>query len=1117
MTVLIKEVCNTCSKGISIGQAIVECSVCNCVTHHKCYRSSNTDFDGNFLCDSCANFTTVKRYNPFKHDLHDDEIDLDDLNTKLACILENCAQYDTETINECMKKLTVGQMSILFQNIDGNQSNFDTMCIDLRRYHHKFSVIALAETNVGPEMNSLYQLSEYNSFYQSTFNNKRKGTGVAMYVHQSISATVDTDLSHVSENLETLFLKFTTGNSSTVVGVLYRPPSGNLDEAFNELAEILDSAPKNTFITGDFNINLHEPDSRKVEKYEQVVYSRGFNPIISIMTHEKPGCLPSCIDNIITNDLDNIITSCTVKDKISHHHPLYLALNHVTDMNPCKIKRKQYYDFSTSNVEKFTNNLSKRFQTTTISNFDSFADAFNDVYEDCFKLETPKTTKRTMQNNPWITPALVTSINHCHQLYDKWVKARKVKCRLGERDSKGGLCHCTVCNCKRTEYTKYKNFRRELKKVKELAQTSYNKGKFNEAKGDSKKTWQLINSIRGKGKRQIKPLFVIDNEKITNRRKIANEFNNYFVSLAPNLNRQYRSNIGEVGIAPLPSFMDYLPVASSSSIFLHDCTPDEIIKHISELKNGKASDIPVHVIKKCSNIISPILAVLFNELMRDGIFPDRLKTGKISPIYKKDNEELLENYRPVSTLAIFGKLFEKIIYSRLYSFLTSQNTLFENQFGFRKSHSTNHALNYSVDYINSKVKEKHHVLGIFIDLSKAFDTISHDKLLIKLERYGIRGNANRLIASYLTSRKQYVSVLDEQSDELPVLVGVPQGSVLGPLLFIIYINDIFSVSKLGEFVLFADDTNIFVVDKCVKKLYQKGNEIMNSVYQYMKCNLLHINIKKCCYIHFSPRGFKDDNSFNDQNVLTLNSTVIKQVEDTKFLGVIIDKNLNWKPHTSYLTTKLKCEVGKLCRMRRFIPKELFNDLYHTLFESHLTYGISVWGGISNNRLEPMFKTQKKCIRILFGDQEAYREKFKTCVRARPFELQKLGADFYEREASKPLFNKLDILTVHSLYKYHCLLEMFKIIKLHLPIPLYSLFKKSPRRAGYLISPPLSTLFAFQASSLWNQCLKQSSKVDFTTSIAVVKSRLKTMLLRCQKLGRPEEWCVKNFSITDCTL
>ena len=281
--------------------------------------------------------------------------------------------------------------------------------------------------------------------------------------------------------------------------------------------------------------------------------------------------------------------------------------------------------------------------------------------------------------------------------------------------------------------------------------------------------------------------------------------------------------------------------------------------------------------------------------------------------------------------------------------MTSQKILYENQFGFRKQHSTNHAINYSVTHIKKLTREKNHVLGIFIDLSKAFDTISHEKLLCKLYKYGIRGNTHALIGSYLSNRKQYVSVLGENSDELSVLFGVPQGSVLGPLLFIIYINDIYNSTDLGKFVLFADDTNIFVADKCKIKVFEKANKVLKSINDYMKCNLLHINIKKCCYMHFTSNR-KEVTADDDMLNLVLGQNVIKCVKETKFLGVIIDNKLSWDAHIKYLNSKLKCEIGKLNRMKHVIPNELYKNLYLTLFESHLSYGITAWGGVSKNLL-----------------------------------------------------------------------------------------------------------------------------------------------------------------------
>ena len=192
-----------------------------------------------------------------------------------------------------------------------------------------------------------------------------------------------------------------------------------------------------------------------------------------------------------------------------------------------------------------------------------------------------------------------------------------------------------------------------------------------------------------------------------------------------------------------------------------------------------------------------------------------------------------------------------------------------------------------------------------------------------------------------------------------------------------------------------------VVDRCRKTLYQKANEILRSLQLYMKCNLLHINIKKCCYIHFKPSH--SDNSAIEDEILTLNNIVIKKVAETKFLGVIIDDQLSWKAHIQSLNSKLKCEIGKLCRIRHVIPEKHHKELYHALFESHLRFGISVWGGVSNNRLEPIFVTQKKCIRILFGDLEAYLDKFKKIKGLAVNSMRKNIPSLYSRKIISLLF------------------------------------------------------------------------------------------------------------------
>jgi hypothetical protein len=276
-----------------------------------------------------------------------------------------------------------------------------------------------------------------------------------------------------------------------------------------------------------------------------------------------------------------------------------------------------------------------------------------------------------------------------------------------------------------------------------------------------------------------------------------------------------------------------------------------LVQNLSPRKAAGIDDFNAKTIKiALSSILDPLTHV-FNLSFSQGHVPNQLKISKVIPVYKKKEKFLPVNYRPISLLSIFDKILEKLMYKRLYSFLTKHDILYDYQFGFRSQHSTTLAITEIVDNIRDDLDKPNHVLGLYLDLSKAFDCVDHAILIDKLSHYGIRGLALKWFKSYLNDRSQKTNVNNTYSNLCPVNTGVPQGSVLGPILFLIYVNDIANCINHGKVRLFADDTNLFFSDKSIPRLQSQANDALVQLHKWFSANKLTLNTDKTCYTIFS--------------------------------------------------------------------------------------------------------------------------------------------------------------------------------------------------------------------------------------------------------------------------
>ena len=855
--------------------------------------------------------------------------------------------HSCETIRQSISNTS---FSVLHHNIRSLAANFDDLTLLLSDLKHDFNIIGLSETKIMIDKPPLTNISMPGYQFASQ-PSKHNAGGVGFYIKDNIEFHFRDDLSSTTEEYECLWIEVHSKSRNLLCSVNYRHPHSNLDSFSDYLSGAIDKISKENkycILMGDININLLNFESHTAT--EDLINSLGtycFQPHILKPTRITDHSA-TLIDNIFFNSIEHHTISGNLLCDLTDHLPNFLIINKFSCVsNKIDIYRRDYSRFNESELITEVQSINwEDVLPSDVNNVNDIFDTFHSTISEVIERHVPlkKLSRREirLQAKPWITKGLRTSIAIKNKLYKLYLK------------SKGNYY-----------FLKFKYYRNKLKHLLLISKKSYYNDFFTYNQANIKETWRGIKQlITLKQTNSFVPTTVtIGNSKLTNPQCIANAFNNYFATIGPNLANAIPSVNTSVN--------SYLNGPLCNSFFLYPVNTTEIENEINNLNSSKSVgpfSIPTKLLKILTTLLSQPLTYLFNCSFATGVVPDNLKLARVIPVYKKGPRDIISNYRPISLLSVFNKILEKLMYTRIIKFLELNKVFFNGQFGFRSNHSTTHATLLITDKIQKAIENRLYSCGIFLDLSKAFDTVNHTILIKKLEYYGIRGIAKDWFCSYLTNRKQFVSIGNAKSEEKPITCGVPQGSVLGPLLFLIYINDFHNSATDIDFHLFADDSNLFSSHKSLQTLEANLNIALCGVNEWLCANKLSLNIEKSNFVIFHPPQKKVNHSVN----LRINNMVIEEKKSIKYLGIIMDANLNWKNHIHELSKKISRGIGLLSKLRHFVSSHILTQVYYSIIFPYLTYGVLIWGNTYKTNLNPLIVLQKKAIRIItFSDFHAH--------------------------------------------------------------------------------------------------------------------------------------------------
>jgi exonuclease III len=823
-------------------------------------------------------------------------------------------------------------------NIRSMHANFRSLLTTLNDQFNKIDVLILSEINCQDKDLTKFSIKGFKQI--SKPRSQGRGGGLLFYVRESFKAQ-DVQIKFNEDVSETLTLLI---NDEVLVAAFYRPPSKSKTQFIVDLKKFLSdtcSKFKNVVFCGDININLLDEQDTNVVNYMSTLNDFGFANCIFYPTREEfsgNNFSSTLIDHIYFKSLSFECLSAVLTFKIADHYATGLLIYEVNKISPPQMRTKTNFSQTFKDLAKFPwkKCIDNSDPNVTFKNFGKVIRNIRSINTYTENIQ-PSSGRRL--EKPWVTAQLIALAAERDRLF------RRMKSNPTNASHK----------------QEYKKLRNKLNNKLKHAEITFNINKLKSCQGNVKETWKVLNSILGRARNSLDDSITRYMSKFYSSEEILRGFGDQF-SLAASKNSHVCDFRALTRSTQTHDTLQCMRLPRASVGFI-----EYIVKGLNKKKGPGIDQVSVPEVQNAGTDFLIRLTQTINTCIQTCVFPDDTKTALVRPFYKGGQHKQFENYRPISILPLFDKILEKYLDFHLSSYLKEFDIIDKRQFAYQKGRNVNELFGDFSNYINSNLSGKNHVAAIFIDYKKAFDVIDHKILLNKLSKIGIQGPTLKLFESYLSNRKFAVMLNGEHSELFDVTAGVPQGSILGPKLFIIYMLDLFPLLRFCKILMFADDIVILYSHSNFNTCNSILQKDFNILVEWSHDNCLYINMKKTVCMHFCIKSMRGQHKLNvichDYECLhnfqtSCNCQCISQVSSCVYLGLHVDEDFSWKNHVNHLVSKLRTVVREMSFMRSNMTYSAKRIVYHSIAHSHLNYGITAWGSAN---LTSLLDVQEKIL------------------------------------------------------------------------------------------------------------------------------------------------------------